>query len=129
MGRPDYPKDMRDFRKRFSSDIACLEYLVQCRWPEGFVCPKCSSKSAMLISSRYVYQCHRCRTQTSPTSGTVMHRSHLPIQEWFLAAYLVSTHTPGISALQLQRQLGIGGYQNAWHLLHRLRRGMEIGRA
>jgi hypothetical protein len=56
--------------------------------------------------------------------GTVMHRSHLPIQEWFWAAYLVSTHTPGISALQLQRQLGIGGYQNAWHLLHRLRQGM-----
>jgi hypothetical protein len=53
-----------------------------------------------------------------------MHRSHLPIQEWFWAAYLVSTHTPGISALQLQRQLGIGGYQNAWHLLHRLRQGM-----
>jgi transposase-like protein len=53
-----------------------------------------------------------------------MHRSHLPIQEWFWAAYLVATHTPGISALQLQRQLGIGGYQNAWHLLHRLRKGM-----
>lgn len=53
-----------------------------------------------------------------------MHRSHLPLQEWFWAAYLVATHTPGISALQLQRQLGIGGYQNAWHLLHRLRKGM-----
>jgi transposase-like protein len=53
-----------------------------------------------------------------------MHRSHLPIQEWFWAAYLVATHTPGMSALQLQRQLGIGGYQNAWHLLHRLRKGM-----
>jgi hypothetical protein len=53
-----------------------------------------------------------------------MHRSHIPIQEWFWAAYLVATHTPGISALQLQRQLGIGGYQNAWHVLHRLRKGM-----
>ncbi len=53
-----------------------------------------------------------------------MHRSHLPLQEWFWAAYLVATHTPGISALQLQRQLGIGGYQHAWHLLHRRRKGM-----
>ncbi|MBT9166522.1 MAG: hypothetical protein DDT25_01210 [Chloroflexi bacterium] len=53
-----------------------------------------------------------------------MHRSHIPIEEWFWAAYLMATHTPGISALQLQRQLGIGGYQHAWHLLHRLRRGM-----
>lgn len=57
-------------------------------------------------------------------AGTVMHRSHIPIQEWFWAAYLVATHTPGISALQLQRQLGIGSYDTAWHMLHRLRRGM-----
>lgn len=53
-----------------------------------------------------------------------MHRSHISIQEWFWAAYLVATHTPGISALQLQRQLGIGDYATAWHLLHRLRKGM-----
>lgn len=53
-----------------------------------------------------------------------MHRSHLSIQEWFWAAYLVATLTPGISALQLQRQLGLGCYQTAWFLLSRLRRGM-----
>lgn len=53
-----------------------------------------------------------------------MHRSHIPIQEWFWAAYLVSTMTPGISALQLQRQLGLGSYRTAWFLLGRLRRGM-----
>jgi transposase-like protein len=53
-----------------------------------------------------------------------MHRSHLPIREWFWAAYLVATHTPGISAAQLQRQLGIGSDTTAWHMLHRLRKGM-----
>jgi transposase-like protein len=53
-----------------------------------------------------------------------MHRSHLPIQEWFWAAYLVATLTPGISATQLQRQLGVGSYQTAWFMLKRLRRGM-----
>lgn len=57
-------------------------------------------------------------------AGTVMHRSHLPIQKWFWAAYLVATYTPGISARQLQRQLGIGSYDTAWHMLHRLRKGM-----
>lgn len=124
MGRPGYPKDMREFRQRFSTPESCRQYLVQCRWPDGFVCPKCSSKKAWLNQKRYVFECQECGRQTSPTTGTVMHRSHLPIQEWFWAAYLVSTHTPGISALQLQRQLGIGGYQNAWHLLHRLRQGM-----
>jgi hypothetical protein len=124
MARPGYPKDMREFRQRFSTPEACREYLVQCRWPDGFVCPKCSGKRAWLNQKRYVFECQECGRQTSPTTGTVMHRSHLPVQEWFWAAYLVSTHTPGISALQLQRQLGIGGYQKAWHLLHRLRQGM-----
>ena len=97
---------------------------MECRWSDGFVCPKCSGQFAWLNSTRYVFECRQCGRQTSPTTGTIMHRSHLPIQEWFWAAYLVATHTPGISALQLQRQLGIGGYQNAWHLLHRLRKGM-----
>lgn len=53
-----------------------------------------------------------------------MHRSHVPIQEWFWAAYLVATLTPGISALQLQRQLGLGSYRSAWFMLNRLRKGM-----
>lgn len=53
-----------------------------------------------------------------------MHRSQIPVREWVWAAYLVATHTPGISALQLQRQLGMACYQTAWHLLHRLRKGM-----
>ena len=88
------------------------------------MCPTCLGKQAWLNQTRYVFECQQCGRQTSPTTGTIMHRSHLPIQEWFWAAYLVSTHTPGISALPLQRQLGIGGYQHAWHLLHRLRKGM-----
>ena len=57
-------------------------------------------------------------------AGTLMHRSHVPVQEWFWAAYLVATHTPGVSAVQLQRQLGISSDTTAWHMLHRLRKGM-----
>ena len=124
MGRPGCPQNMREFRQRFLTSEACREYLVQCRWPDGFVCPTCSGKKAWLNQTRYVFECLPCGRQPSPTTGTIMHRSHLPIQEWFWAAYLVSTHTPGISTLQLQRQRGIRGYQHAWHLLHRLRKGM-----
>jgi transposase-like protein len=124
VSRPGYPKDMREFRGKFSSNAACLEYLVKCRWPDGFVCPKCSSKNACLLATRPVFKCRECLHQTYVMAGTIMHRSHLPLQEWFWAAYLMATHTPGISALQLQRQLGIGSYKNAWHLLHRLRKGM-----
>lgn len=53
-----------------------------------------------------------------------MHRSHVAIQDWFWAAYLVATHTPGISALQLRRQLGISSHDTAWYMLQRLRKGM-----
>ena len=101
-----------------------MEYLIRCRWPEGFVCPKCSGKSGTRLKTRPLFLCRACRHQTSPTSGTIMHRSHIPLREWFWAAYLVATHTPGISAAQLQRQLGIGSDTTAWHMLHRLRKGM-----
>jgi transposase-like protein len=69
-------------------------------------------------------ECARCHRQTSVTAGTVMHRSHLPLKVWFLAAWLVATHKNGISARQLWLQLGLGSYKTAWLLLAKLRRAM-----
>lgn len=66
-----------------------------------------------------------CRHQTSVAAGTVLHRSRLPLTSWFAAAYLVTTHTPGFSALQLQRQLGLGRYETAFVMLQKLRRAMR----
>jgi len=65
-----------------------------------------------------------CRRQTSVSAGTVMHGSHLPLRTWFMAAHIVASHSNGISALQVQAQLGIGSYKAAWLLLHKLRRAM-----
>jgi len=73
---------------------------------------------------RNVWQCKECGKQTSITAGTVMHGTRTPLTLWFWAAYLVSTHTPGMSALQLQRQLGSARYETAWLILHKLRRAM-----
>ena len=53
-----------------------------------------------------------------------MHRSHLPLKTWFMAVHIVTSHSNGISALQLQAQLGLGSYKSAWLLLHKLRRAM-----
>jgi transposase-like protein len=58
------------------------------------------------------------------TAGTVLHRTHVPLRLWFAAAYLVTTRTPGFSAVQLQRQLGLARYETAWTMLHKLRRAM-----
>ena len=124
MSKLEYTKTLREFRQKFSADQSCLEYLAQSRWPDGFQCPNCQSQEAWLNKKRYVYECQQCGRQTSPMAGTVLHRSKIPVQEWFRSAYLGATHTPGISAKQLQRQLGISNYESAWYSLQRLRKGM-----
>lgn len=113
------------FESRFPDDDACAQYLVRRRWPKGFVCPACGGcRGWPLKRSRTSWECADCGRQTSVTAGTLMHRSHLPLKTWFLAAHIVASHSNGISALQLQAQLGLGSYKTAWLLLHKLRRGM-----
>lgn len=124
MAKPKYPKTLLEFVAQFNSDEACLKYLLEHRWPDGFFCPKCKNKTGWWLPKYKRYECSKCHRQTSPLTGTIMHRSHLPLHLWFWSAYLISTHTPGISGLQLQRQLGIKGSETAWFLLHRLRQGM-----
>jgi transposase-like protein len=124
MGRPDFPRSIVDFQERFPDDAACLEYLAASRWPEGFRCPGCGGRRAWVLDRRHLWECADCHLQTSVTAGTVMHRTRTPLRLWFWAAYLVATHTPGISAVQLQRQLGISRYETAWLMLQKLRRAM-----
>lgn len=124
MAKPDYPKTMREFRERFANREACLKYLAAIRWPDGFVCPLCQSSGGWLKEERFVYRCKQCKRDTSPIAGTAMHRSKISIQDWFWAAYMVATHTPGLSAKQLQRYLGTSSYETAWYLLQRFRRAM-----
>ena len=97
-----------EFQARFPDERACWEYLVECRWPDGYRCPRCGGLSAALLAGRQLWQCSACRYQVSVTAGTVLHKTHTPLHLWFWAAYLMSTPTPGLSAVQLQRQLGIG---------------------
>lgn len=68
--------------------------------------------------------CSACQRQTSPTAGTIFHRTRYPLRTWFQVVWLVTTQKPGASALGLQRVLGLGSYQTAWSWLHKLRRAM-----
>lgn len=124
MAKPKYPKTLLEFVAQFNTDDACIKYLIEHRWPEGFKCPACENTKAWWLPKYKRHECSKCHKQTSLLAGTIMHRSHLPIHIWFWSAYLVSTHTPGISGLQLQRQLGLKSSETAWFLLHRLRQGM-----
>ncbi len=113
-----------EFQDRFASEEACLAYLAGSRWPDGFVCPGCGGREAWVLARRHLWECAECRLQTSVTAGTVMHGMRTPLRTWFWAAYLVATHHPGISAKQLQRQLGLSRYETAWLILQKLRRAM-----
>ena len=124
MSRPDFPKTFIEFQDWFASEDACRAFLIESRWPEGFGCPRCGHSSAGRVSTRLLLQCKKCRYQVSATAGTVMHGSHTSLRNWFCAAFFVTTHTPGFSALQLQRQLGISRYETAWVMLQKLRRAM-----
>jgi predicted RNA-binding Zn-ribbon protein involved in translation (DUF1610 family)/transposase-like protein len=113
------------FAKRFPDDRACAMYLASKRWPDGFICPACGGlKGWELSRKKSTRECADCGRQTSVTAGTVMHRSKMPLTIWFLAIHVVSSHSNGISALQLQGQLGLGSYKTAWLMLHKLRRAM-----
>ena len=124
MARPDFPRTLAEFQDRFASEEDCRRYLVACRWPDGFRCPRCGGGDAYELAGHGLLQCRSCRHQTSLTAGTVLHRARVPLRLWFSAAYLVTTHTPGFSAVQLQRQLGLDRYETAWTMLHKLRRAM-----
>jgi transposase-like protein len=124
VGRPDFPRSIVDFQERFPDNAACLDYLADSRWPEGFRCPACGGRRSWVLERRHLWECAECHQQTSITAGTVMHGTRTSLRLWFWAAYLVATHTPGISAVQLQRQLGISRYETAWLILQKLRRAM-----
>jgi transposase-like protein/predicted RNA-binding Zn-ribbon protein involved in translation (DUF1610 family) len=124
MARPDWPATIMGFQERFASEAACLDYLAASRWPDGFVCPACGGRRAWVLERRHLWECGDCGQQTSVTAGTVMHGTRTPLRVWFWAAYLVATHHPGISAKQLQRQLGLSRYETAWLILQKLRRAM-----
>lgn len=122
-GFPPFPNTLSEFQRRFATEDACANYLVKVRWPEGFRCPSCHHAQGWRISVRS-HRCAGCRKEIHLTAGTVLHGSHLPLRHWFWAVYLMGTFKPGISALQLQQQLGIGSYRSALYLCRRLRAAM-----
>lgn len=121
----DHPPSIQEYTARFPDDAACADWLAHHRWPDGFICPICChDKGWRLDKGPWMYECAKCHRQTSLTAGTIYHGTHLPLQTWFLATYFISTHSNGMSALQLQSKLGIGSYKSAWLLLHKLRKAM-----
>jgi transposase-like protein len=122
-----FPTTLPEFQTVFPDDHACAKYLETMRWPDGFTCSKCGMQGEPYrfpTRSSVVLRCRICKKNTSLTAGTVMQSTHTPLSTWFWAAYLATTQTPGQSALQFQRQLGLSRYETAFQILHKLRSGM-----
>lgn len=119
----DYPRTLAELEARFGTEQACRDYLLKLRWPEGFVCPRCGTRSAWR-SNRNLLVCAGCQYQGSLTAGTMFQDTRKPLTLWFRAIWWVTTQKNGASALGLQRILGLGSYVTAWTWLHKLRRAM-----
>ena len=125
MAKPDFPRSLPEFMRRFRDEEACFSYLLESRWAGGrFSCPGCGHGAAYRRKRRFLLECAKCRRLTSATAGTVMHGSRQPLASWLLAAYLLVADKRGISAAQLQRTLGLHRHEVAYQMLHKLRAAM-----
>ena len=125
VGGVDYPRNWHELLAWFPDDGACLSYLERLRWGDGFVCRFCG-----LVGGEWwrmadgLRRCKACRSESSVTAGTIFAGTRMPLTSWFAAIWYVVNQKQGVSALGLQRVLGLGSYQTAWAWLHKLRRAM-----
>ncbi len=116
----DYPGSDAEFAAWFPDEEACWDYLEWLRWPDGFRCPRCPSRRGWRLGVGR-FECALCGRQASVTAGTIFDKTRTPLRLWFEAAWLMTSQKHGVSALGVQRALGLGSYQTAWAMLHRLR--------
>ena len=107
--------------QRFPKQEDCIAYLESVRWSDKPTCPYCDSKRTTRNDRRHY--CYNCKTSFSVTVGTIFHRTHLPLQKWFLAITLMLNAKKGISALQLSRDIEVNK-NTAWRINMQIRKAM-----
>ena len=118
-----YPKDFQEFLAQFPDENACWHFLIDTRWPEGYVCSHCQSRKYWLTSKHKIH-CSDCGKELSITSGTIFQESKKPLLLWFHIMWWVVAQKTGTSAYNLKDFMGFGSYETAWVWLHKLRRAM-----
>lgn len=116
------------YDEKFRDPLAAAAYLESLRWPNGPVCPHCGESERkpykLKSKTRSLWKCAACRKQYTVTVGTIFEGSHIPLNKWLLAFYLLCSSKKGMSAHQLHRMLGVT-YKSAWFMAHRIRYAME----
>jgi len=120
----ELPRDLPSFLARFGTDAQCRAYLYARRWPQGFCCAGCGHGAAYHHRKRLIEECAAGGKQHSLLAGTIFEQTKTGLARWFLAIWLVTSSKGGISAMELQRQMGFSSYQTAWSWLHKIRKAM-----
>lgn len=115
---------LQEFIAQYGSEQQCRQALFQWRWPKGFQCPACGHDQHCELKSRLLFQCNRCRTQTSVTAGTIFDSTKLPLSTWFLGIYHITQSKISISALSLKRTIGVS-YNTALLMKHKVQQTMK----
>lgn len=122
-------KNLIEMTQVFSDEKKCIEHFRAVRWANGVSCPHCGSLKVYTLADE-THKCGEelCAQKFSVRYNTIFQDSKLPLQKWFMAIYLVTSHKKGISSCQLARDIGVT-QKSAWHMLHRIRAAIEIDRS
>ena len=114
-----------EFFAKFPNERTAIDHFESRRWPDGIHCPHCGSERTSRQRKYQYHQCKDCRKKFTVRTGTIFERSHIPMQKWLYAMYLLQTARKGISSIQLSKELGIS-QKSSWFMLHRLREACDI---
>ncbi len=114
-----------EISQKFPTELDAIKHFEKYRWGKIIVCPFCKSKRISKRNKDYRWHCLKCNHSFSVTTNTQLHNTRLTLQRWLLAFCLISDAKKGISAKQLQRDIGIH-YQTAWKMYHKIRDIMRI---
>lgn len=115
---------LKVFLNQYGTEEQCRNQLLKMRWPKGYSCPECGYNEYCVLKRRQLFQCNRCRHQTSLTAETIFAYTKLPLTTWFLAIYLVTQSKVSVSALSLKRTLGVS-YNTALLMKHKIQQVMK----
>ncbi len=114
-----------DFFQLFPDEDEAVKYLERLRWEDGTFCPHCEGERITKLKRPWFYLCKDCRKKFTVRTDTVFQRSHIPLNKWLYAMYMLETARKGISSVQLSKELGIT-QKSAWFMLHRLREACDV---
>jgi transposase-like protein len=116
--------DVFSFFKKYPDEKACEDFIIAARWPRGIFCPHCGNYKVYRLETQKRFKCGGCRKQFSARTGSVLAESKVTLQQWLMAAWILTSHRKGFSSVQLAKTLGVT-QKTAWFLAHRIREALS----